>query len=53
MTSAFAAGQILGPLLVSLLAQRADGFSTALWIGFAALVSSVLLLRGTPAAASG
>jgi MFS family permease len=47
MTAAFAAGQIAGPLVVSLLVG-AGGFSAALLIACAALVAgAVLLLRGS------
>lgn len=42
MTSAFAAGQIIGPLTVS---AGSDGFSTALVVASALLAASALLLR--------
>jgi MFS family permease len=45
MTSAFAAGQIVGPLLISFLIERETGsIHVALWIAFAALASSTFLL---------
>lgn len=55
MTSAFAAGQIAGPILVSLLVQRSGGFGPALWVGFALLLTSAVLLRDevAPAAPAG
>jgi MFS family permease len=45
MTSAFAAGQIAGPLVVSALAAHGAGFAPALWIaGALLLVSAVALI---------
>lgn len=46
MTSAFAAGQIIGPLTVS---AGSGGFSTALIIAAAMLVASALFLKGSGA----
>ena len=47
LTSAFATGQIVGPLLVSFLAGRPDGFAVALLIAFVLLIASVVAL-GVP-----
>jgi MFS family permease len=44
MTSAFAAGQIAGPLVVSALASRGAGVAPALWIAGAVLLLSAALL---------
>jgi MFS family permease len=44
MTAAFAAGQIIGPLSVSLLLSAGGGFSTALLSACAVLVAGALLL---------
>ena len=44
MTSSFAAGQIAGPLLVSYLAARGDGYSVALIAAGAALIASAIAL---------
>ncbi len=50
MTSSFAAGQIAGPLLVSHLAARGEGYSVALVAAGAALVASgIALLFTAPA----
>ena len=49
LTSAFAAGQIAGPLLVSYFAGRAGGFSAALWLACGFLVLSVVFLGPSPA----
>lgn len=46
MTSAFAAGQIVGPLLVSFLVERTGNFAIALWIASGLLLASVVLLQG-------
>ena len=51
MTSSFAAGQIAGPLVVSYLAARGEGYSAALVAAGAALVVSAIVLvftRSTP-----
>jgi MFS family permease len=45
MTSAFALGQIVGPVIVSLLAQSTGGFAPALMLAASALVLSALSLR--------
>jgi MFS family permease len=48
MTSAFAFGQILGPVIVSFLVQSIGGFAPALILAAAMLaVSAVSLMRGT------
>lgn len=48
MTSAFALGQILGPVIVSFLVQSMGGFAPALILAAAMLaVSAVSLMRGT------
>ena len=48
MTSAFALGQILGPVIVSFLVQSIGGFAPALILAAAMLaVSAVSLMRGT------
>lgn len=47
LTSAFAAGQIAGPLLVSHFAERAGGFSAALWLACGFLALSVASLGRT------
>ncbi len=44
MTSSFAAGQIAGPLLVSFLAARGEGYSVALVAAGAALIASAIAL---------
>jgi predicted MFS family arabinose efflux permease len=44
MTSAFAAGQVAGPLLVSALAKMQAGLAVSLWIAFALLVLSAAAL---------
>ena len=44
MTAAFAAGQIIGPLLVSALAGRVNEFAWALALAFTVLILSVVLL---------
>jgi hypothetical protein len=44
MTSAFGAGQIAGPLLVSALAGRANAFSVALACAALTLAAGALLL---------
>jgi len=41
MTAAFAVSQVLGPLVVSLLARQPNGFSVALLIAFVTLAASV------------
>jgi len=41
LTASFAVTQVAGPLVVSLLARQANGFSTALLIAFASLLASV------------
>lgn len=48
MTSSFAAGQIAGPLLVSYLAVRGDGYSVALIAAGAALIASAIALLFVP-----
>lgn len=48
MTSAFAAGQIAGPLVVSALAARGAGFAPALWIAGAVLLLSAVALVPIP-----
>ncbi len=48
LTSAFAAGQIAGPLLVSYFVARAGGFSAALWLACAFLLLSVASLGRSP-----
>ena len=48
MTAAFAAGQIAGPLSVSLLAGAGGGFTTALLSASAVLVAGALLLMRKP-----
>ena len=45
MTSAFALGQILGPVIVSLLVQSTGGFAPALVLAASTLVLSVFLLQ--------
>jgi predicted MFS family arabinose efflux permease len=53
MTSAFALGQILGPLCVAYLVQATGGFSGALVLAAALLaVSALALMRGAPVRAS-
>ena len=53
MTSAFAVGQILGPLAVSALVRATGGFSAALVLAAALLaVSALALMRGAPGRAS-
>jgi predicted MFS family arabinose efflux permease len=53
MTSAFALGQILGPLCVAYLVQATGGFSGALVLAAALLaVSALALVRGAPGRAS-
>ena len=47
LTSAFAAGQIAGPLLVSYFAEGAGGFSAALWLACGFLALSVASLGRT------
>lgn len=49
MTSAFAAGQIIGPLTVSAAAAGSSGFSGGLIVAAVLLAASTLLLRDTPA----
>jgi hypothetical protein len=44
MTAAFAAGQIAGPLSVSLLAGAGGNFAAALWLACAALLAGAALL---------
>jgi predicted MFS family arabinose efflux permease len=44
MTAAFAAGQVLGPLIVSVLVRRPGGFAAALAIAAAILVLSAVAL---------
>jgi hypothetical protein len=44
MTSAFAAGQIAGPLVVSALAARRSGFETSLALAASLLVASAIAL---------
>jgi len=44
MTAAFAAGQIVGPLSVSVVLGAGGGFSAALLVASAALVGGALLL---------
>jgi len=44
MTAAFAAGQIAGPLVVSMLVRRPHGFALALAIAAAVLVLSAFAL---------
>ena len=44
MTSAFAAGQIAGPLAVSALAAHHGGFETSLALAAALLVASAIAL---------
>jgi len=44
MTAAFAAGQVAGPLVVSILVQRPHGFALALAVAAAVLVLSALAL---------
>jgi MFS family permease len=46
MTAAFAAGQVAGPLVVSVLARRPHGFALALAAASAVLVLSALALAG-------
>ena len=48
MTSAFAAGQIAGPLVVSWVASRGGSYSHTLLVAAAALVASALLLLPPP-----
>jgi hypothetical protein len=48
MTSAFAAGQIAGPLVVSALAARGAGFAPALCIAGTVLLLSALALAPIP-----
>ena len=48
MTSSFAVGQIAGPLLVSYLAVRGDGYSVALIAAGAALIASAIALLFVP-----
>jgi MFS family permease len=48
MTAAFAAGQIVGPLSVSLLVSAGGGFDAALLIACAALVAGAVLLLRKP-----
>lgn len=48
MTAAFALGQIAGPALVSLLAERSHGFTAALLMAFAVLIASVVVLTFNP-----
>ena len=49
MTAAFAAGQIVGPLCVSLIMSAGGGFSAALLIACAVLVAGAALLLVRPA----
>ena len=49
MTAAFAAGQIVGPLSVSLIVSSVGGFSAALLIACAVLVAGAALLLVRPA----
>ena len=49
MTSAFALGQILGPVIVSLLIQSTGGFAPALILAASVLVLSALSLLSEPA----
>ena len=51
LTSAFALGQIAGPLLVSSLVGAGDGFRGPLALAAAVLVASAWALRGRPAPA--
>ena len=44
MTAAFAAGQVAGPLVVTVLVRRPHGFALALVIAAAVLVLSAVLL---------
>jgi hypothetical protein len=48
MTSAFAAGQIAGPLVVSALAAAGRGYAAGLWIAAAALALTAALLPFIP-----
>jgi predicted MFS family arabinose efflux permease len=54
MTTAFALGQILGPLLVSLVSARPNGMSVLLIVAALLLLgSAAVLARGAPKCASG